>query len=107
MRANDFTTIETLLVELKELVKSVDAPGDHPDTLRDIERLTSLISNQDISKDKCASLRSFARKFYACRSRRRWRLSEVDYIHDGMLGCISSIELHVEMMSQYRDRIPG
>jgi hypothetical protein len=79
-------------------VESTNVPGNHPDTLRAIEQLTSLISEQNIADDKCAALRALARKFYGCRSNRRWTASEADVVHWGMIGCIVSIETRLRML---------
>ena len=100
MQQRDWASIDAAVEKLEEFVASVNLPGNHPETLQGVERCLSVIGDANVATDKCAALRTAARRFYADKSRRSRPMSKVDNTHNIMTACISSIRTHVAMLKQ-------
>ena len=98
MNEQDWTSIDAAADELESLVQANDLPGDHPDTLEAIEKRVWELRDAGIATDKCASLRTSARKFYADRSRRSRPMSQVEAKHWWMIADVCSIRERIRML---------
>ena len=96
MSERDGVNINAVIEQIETVLRAHDLPGKHPGVLRSLETLISQLVDHDIATDKCADLRAIARRFYA--SDRTREMSEVDYDHNWMIGCVVSMQMHVAML---------
>jgi hypothetical protein len=100
MVERDWKTIDAVVNELDELISFRSLPGNHPDAFQAVERITRVLDRNEIAVATCAELRTFARAFYADKSRRRRAMSKVEFDHDRMMKCVVSIQTHVMLFKR-------